>query len=73
MVMGSFGKRLMVRIGPFKATGDITAFTRLPSDKLIILASHNREDIDILCDEVYEMEDGVLRKSSEGRVSCANQ
>ena len=41
--------------------------------KLIILASHNREDIDILCDEVYEMEDGVLRKSSEGRVSRANQ
>lgn len=42
-------------------------------DKLIILASHNREDIDILCDEVYEMEDGVLWKSSEGRVSRANQ
>lgn len=31
-------------------------------NKLIILASHNREDIDVLCDEVYEMEDGVLRK-----------
>ena len=30
----------------------------------IILASHNREDIDVLCDEVYEMEDGVLRKNS---------
>lgn len=28
--------------------------------KLIILASHNREDIDVLCDEVYEMENGVL-------------
>lgn len=26
--------------------------------KLILLASHNREDIDILCDEVYEMEMG---------------
>ena len=25
-------------------------------NKLIILASHNREDIEILCDEVYEME-----------------
>lgn len=24
--------------------------------KLILLASHNRDDIDILCDEVYEME-----------------
>ena len=34
MVMGSFGKRLMVRMGPFKATGDITAFTRLPSGSL---------------------------------------
>lgn len=29
--------------------------------KTILLASHNREDIDILCDEVYEMEDGVMR------------
>lgn len=32
--------------------------------KLIILASHNREDIDVLCDEVYEMENGVLGKVS---------
>lgn len=30
--------------------------------KLIILASHNREDIDVLCDEVYEMENGVLTR-----------
>lgn len=30
--------------------------------KLILLASHNREDIDILCDEVFEMENGVLKK-----------
>lgn len=30
--------------------------------KLIILASHNREDIEILCDEVYEMENGVLTR-----------
>lgn len=30
--------------------------------KLLILASHNREDISILCDEVYEMENGVLTK-----------
>ena len=28
--------------------------------KLIILASHNKEDIEILCDEVYEMENGIL-------------
>ena len=25
---------------------------------LMILASHNKDDIDILCDEVYEMEKG---------------
>lgn len=30
--------------------------------RLILLESHNREDIDILCDEVYEMENGVLKK-----------
>ncbi|MFR9133631.1 MAG: ABC transporter ATP-binding protein [Frisingicoccus sp.] len=30
--------------------------------KLILLASHNRDDIDILCDEVYEMEMGELKK-----------
>ncbi len=30
--------------------------------KVILLASHNREDIDILCDEVYEMENGMMRK-----------
>ena len=28
--------------------------------KVILLASHNREDIEILCDEVYEMEHGQL-------------
>ena len=28
--------------------------------KLILLASHSREDIDILCDEVYEMENGLI-------------
>lgn len=32
------------------------------ADKLILLASHNREDIDILCDEVYEMEMGKLKQ-----------
>ena len=30
--------------------------------KLLILASHNREDIDVLCDEVYQMENGTLKK-----------
>lgn len=33
--------------------------------KLILLASHNREDIDILCDEVYEMENGILKKQHQ--------
>lgn len=28
--------------------------------KIIILASHNREDISVLCDEVYEMDQGCL-------------
>lgn len=30
--------------------------------KTIILVSHNREDINILCDEVYEMDDGIMRR-----------
>lgn len=30
--------------------------------KTIILASHNREDIEILCDEVYEMDRGRMKK-----------
>lgn len=30
--------------------------------KLILIASHNKADIDILCDEVHEMESGVLHK-----------
>lgn len=30
--------------------------------KTIVIASHNREDIEILCDDVYEMESGVLTK-----------
>lgn len=30
--------------------------------KTIILVSHNREDINILCDEVYEMDNGLLSK-----------
>lgn len=31
-------------------------------NKLIILASHNKEDIEVLCDEVYEMDGGMIRK-----------
>ena len=30
--------------------------------KTILLASHNKEDIDILCDHVYEMEMGTLKR-----------
>lgn len=33
--------------------------------RLILLASHNKEDIDILCDEVYEMDQGYLNKIRE--------
>lgn len=28
--------------------------------KTILLASHSKEDIEVLCDEVYEMEHGVI-------------
>ncbi|EOS75536.1 hypothetical protein C819_02098 [Lachnospiraceae bacterium 10-1] len=31
--------------------------------KSIILASHNKEDIEVLCDEVYEMDHGKLTVS----------
>lgn len=31
--------------------------------KTILLASHNREDIEILCDEVYEMNQGRMKKA----------
>ena len=38
-------------------------FLQMKSEgKLILLTSHNREDIEVLCDEVYEMEDGILTK-----------
>ena len=30
--------------------------------KSIILASHNKEDIKVLCDEVYEMDHGKLHR-----------
>ena len=37
--------------------------------KTIVLASHNREDIEILCDQVYEMDDGVLSEyTAEDRI-----
>lgn len=31
--------------------------------KLIIIASHIREDIEVLCDEVYEMKEGTIKKA----------
>lgn len=31
--------------------------------KTILLASHNKEDINVLCDKVYEMDNGVLQKN----------
>ena len=31
--------------------------------KIIVIASHNAEDIQVLCDEVYEMENGRLELS----------
>ena len=48
----------------FSKDSKISVNVKNEKNKLIILASHNREDIDVLCDEVYEMEDGVLRKNS---------
>lgn len=34
----------------------------LKKDTTIILASHSKEDIEVLCDNVYEMDKGVLKK-----------
>lgn len=31
-------------------------------DKIILLASHNKDDIAVLCDEVYEIQDGMLER-----------
>ena len=33
--------------------------------KTILLASHNREDIEVLCDEVYMMDKGILMPVSD--------
>lgn len=35
--------------------------------RTIILASHNEEDIRILCDRVFEMDGGVLKEITKGR------
>lgn len=39
-------------------------------DKLVIIASHNAEDIEVLCDKVYEMENGEILDHS--RLSSPN-
>jgi len=33
--------------------------------KLILLASHNKDDIELLCDKVYEMDHGMLQKVTD--------
>ena len=33
-------------------------------NKLIVIASHNAEDIKVLCDRVYEMDNGIIQKSN---------
>lgn len=39
-------------------------FLQMKSEgKLILLASHNKEDIEVLCDEVYEMENGIIKEA----------
>ena len=40
-----------------------TLFARLRDEgRTILLASHTAEDIDILCDSVYELDKGAIRK-----------
>ena len=34
-------------------------------ERTIIIASHNAEDISTLCDQVYEMDGGVIRERQE--------
>ena len=34
---------------------------KLPG-KIVLLASHNREDIEILCDEVYQVQNSQIEK-----------
>lgn len=33
--------------------------------RLILLASHSKEDVEYLCDEVYRMDSGVMRKQTD--------
>lgn len=34
--------------------------TKLKQEKIIIITSHNKEDIELLCDEVYRLKNGTL-------------
>ena len=36
------------------------------SGKTILIASHFQEDIDLLCDEVFEMDAGIIKRKKEG-------
>lgn len=36
------------------------------SGKTILIASHFQEDINLLCDEVYEMDAGIIKRKKEG-------
>lgn len=37
-------------------------FLKLKEDRLILITSHIREDIEVLCDQVYEMNAGTIKK-----------
>lgn len=37
-------------------------FLKLKNDRLMLITSHNREDIEMLCDEVYRMKNGRLEQ-----------
>lgn len=41
--------------------------------KTILLTSHNAEDIEVLCDEVYEMENGVIKKIKENEIGIVER
>ena len=45
-----------------RGTAEMRAFfeEQKHQGKTILMASHNKEDIDVLCDRVYEMDAGVL-------------
>ncbi|MBP3238805.1 MAG: ATP-binding cassette domain-containing protein [Lachnospiraceae bacterium] len=44
-------------------------FLQMKKEKIILLASHNPADIDILCDEVFEMDRGRIIKKTKKHVS----